>query len=138
MKSTIRLLSLSLIVTSAACSSTPFTSTWKAPDAQALDPRGHKIAAVFISSDEAGRHIAEDVLVRRLSEHGAEGVATYSLIPSSELTNMSLVKQRLTAAGVEGVLTVRVIDEKEKTAIEFAGPSPAFDPYYWSFSGYWG
>jgi hypothetical protein len=138
MKSTIRLFSVGIMATVAACASTTFTSTWKAPDAQSLDPRGHKIAAVFISSDEAGRRIAEDVLVRKLAEHGAQGVATYSLIPSAELTNMSFVKQRLAEAGVDGVLTVRVIDEKEKTTITLAGPSPAFDPYYWSFSGYWG
>jgi len=138
MKSTIRLASIGLVVTVAACVSTTFTSTWKSPDAQALDPRGHKIAAVFISSDEAGRHVAEDVLVRKLAEAGAQGVATYSLIPTSELTNMAFVKARLTEAGVDGVLTVRVIDEKEKTTITLAGPSPALDPYYWSFSGYWG
>jgi hypothetical protein len=138
MKSTIRFLSVSVVVTLAACASTTFTSTWKSPDAQALDPRGHKIAAVFISSDEAGRHVAEDVLVRKLSEHGAQGVATYSLIPSSELTNMSFVRARLAEAGVDGVLTVRVIDEKQKTTITLAGPSQSFDPFYRSFSGYWG
>ena len=139
MKSTIRFLSVNLAIAAlAACASTAFTSTWKSPDAQALDPKGHKVAAVYISSDEAGRRIAEDVLVRKLAEHGAQGVATYSLIPSSELTNMDFVKERLTAAGVDGVLTVRVIDEKERTRITFDGASPAFDPYYWSLSGYWG
>ena len=139
MKSTIRFLSVNLAIAAlAACASTAFTSTWKSPDAQALDPKGHKVAAVYISSDEAGRRIAEDVLVRKLAEHGAQGVATYSLIPSSELTNMNLVKERLAAAGVDGVLTVRVIDEKERTRITFDGASPAVDPYYWSLSGYWG
>ncbi len=138
MKSTMRILLVGMVGSLAACASTTFTSTWKAPDAQALDPRGHKIAAAFISSDEAGRHVAEDVLVRKLVEHGAQGVATYSLIPTAELADMSIVKQRLAEAGVDGVLTVRVIDEREKTTISLGGPSPAFDPYYWSFSGYWG
>ena len=77
----------------AGCASTDFTSTWKAADAMALDPRGHKIAAVYISSDEAGRRIAEDVLVRKLAEHGAQGIAAYTLIPSSELGNMSFVEK---------------------------------------------
>jgi hypothetical protein len=138
MKSLIRLVSIGLFATVAACASTTFVSTWKAPDAQALDPRGHKVAAVFISSDEAGRRIAEDVLVRKLSEHGAQGVATYSLIPSAKLSDMSFVKQRLAEEGVDGVLTLRVIDEKERTTITVAGPSPVFDPYYWRFSDYWG
>jgi hypothetical protein len=139
MKPILRLLSVGLIIVSvASCASTPFTSTWKAPGARALDPRGHKIAAVYISSDEASRRIAEDVLVRKFAERGAQGVATYSLIPTSEIDNMSFVKQQLVEAGVDGVFTIRVIGENERTTVTFGGAGPVLDPYYWSFSGYWG
>src|SRR5687767_5693265 len=114
----------------AACASTTFTDSWKAPDQAALDPRGQKVAAVFISMDEASRRAAEDELVLKLAEHGANGVATYSLIPSDELRDMVRVKERLAAAGVDGIVTLRVIDEKQQTSINYGFPQPAFQPYY--------
>ena len=47
------------------------------PDQPPLDPRGQKVAAVFISLDEGSRRAAEDELVRQLNEHGASGIASY-------------------------------------------------------------
>ena len=44
-----------------ACATTTFTSTWKAPDAQGVDPTGKKVAAVYMSSNESSRRAAEDV-----------------------------------------------------------------------------
>lgn len=130
-----------LLAVLAACASTPtttFTATWKAPDAQPIDPAGRKVAAVFISTDEGTRRAAEDVLVKKLDEYGAEGVASYSIIPSAELYDMDKVRQRLAAAGVAGIVTMRVIDQKQETRVRYSGPRPAFAPYYWYFSGYWG
>src|SRR5687767_9382343 len=122
MQSAIRLMSTVLLAASAsACVSTTFTHTWKAPDAQVLDPRGHKVAAVYITSDESGRRVAEDILVQKLNARGARGVATYSLIPTSELGNMAFVQARLTEAGVDGVLTMRVIDETQEVNITQTG-----------------
>jgi hypothetical protein len=139
MQPSIRIASIMLLIASAAaCVSTTFTTTWKAADARTLDPRGHKVAAVYITSDESGRRVAEEVLVRKLNEAGAAGVASYSVIPSSELHNMDFVRARLAEAGVDGVLTMRVLDEKQEINLTPAGPRPAFAPYYGSFSGYWG
>jgi hypothetical protein len=45
-----------------ACSTTTFTSTWKAADGQTINPAGKTIAAVFVSGDERNRHAAEDAL----------------------------------------------------------------------------
>jgi hypothetical protein len=120
------------------CASTTFTATWKAPDQPPLDPHGQKVAAVFISTDEGSRRAAEDELVRKLEEHGAHGVASYSLIPDEDLHDMQRVKERLMNAGVDGVVTLRVIDEKEKTRITYAYEPGTPTPYYWRFTGYWG
>lgn len=132
------LLTLSLAVL-AGCTSTTFTSTWKSPEATALDPRGHRVAAVFISSDEAGRRVAEDTLAQKLNEHGAQGVASYTVLPGKEVANTDEARQKLKNAGVDGVVTMRVIDEKEKTRVTYgAGYGAGFPPYYSRFSGYWG
>lgn len=138
MKSVLRLLMAVLMVVSAsACVSTTFTHTWKAPDAQALDPQGHKIAAVYITSDEGGRRVAEDVLVQKLTARGAQGVASYSLIPSEKLEDMAFVQARLLEAGVDGVLTMRVIDEKQEISLPETGYGPWFGPDYGRFTRYW-
>jgi hypothetical protein len=122
----------------AACAATTFTDTWKAPEQAPLDPRGQRVAAVFISNDEGMRRLAEDVLVRKLDEHGATGVASYSLIASEELGNMEKVKERLAAAGVDGIVTLHVIDENKKVTIAYEYRDPALQPYYWRFTDYWG
>jgi hypothetical protein len=138
MHSALRLLLLVLlIVTASACASTSFTHTWKAPDALSVEPHGRKVAAVYITSDESGRRVAEDVLAQKLDEHGARGVASYSLIPSSSIQDMEFVRSRLAAAGVEGILTMRVIDEKQEISITSTGYRPGFDPYYGTFTRYW-
>jgi len=122
----------------AGCTSTTFTSTWKDPGSPPLDPRGREVAAVYISTDESSRRVAEDELVRKLNEYGARGIASYSIIPTAQLGEMDLVKGRLAAAGADGVVILRVIDEKEKTTVRYGSSRPPFAPYYWSFSGYWG
>jgi hypothetical protein len=136
--SRIMLLACIAVCTLAACATTTFTDTWKAPDQAALDPHGQKVAAVFISTDEGMRRIAEDTLVRKLDEHGASGVASYSLISSEDLGNMEKVKERLAAAGVDGIVTLHVVDENKKVTIAYEYRDPALQPYYWRFSDYWG
>src|SRR4051812_38922609 len=122
------LLTCAAVSVVAGCASTTFTSTWKAPDATPTDPSGRKVAAVYISNDESGRRVAEDVLVRKLNERHAQGIASYTLIPGSEVANIEEVKARLSAAGADGVVILRVIDEKEKTTVNY-GSTPAFAPY---------
>lgn len=122
----------------AACSSTAFTSTWKAPDAVALDPTGSRIAAVYISTDESSRRVAEDVLVEKINERGGDGVASYSIIPTSEVADTDGVRARLREARVDGVVIMRVVDEKERTRVTYGGPDPLWTPYYSRFYGYWG
>jgi hypothetical protein len=135
-----RLLLLACIAICAlsACATTTFTDTWKAPEQGPLDPHGQRVAAVFISSDEAMRRLAEDALARKLNKYGASGVAGYSLIASEELSNIKEVKERLAAAGVDGIVMLRVIDENKKVTSVYEYRDPAFRPYYWRFSDYWG
>ena len=122
----------------AACTTTTFTSTWKAPDAQAVDPSGKKVAAVYMSSDESSRRAAEDVLARKLTEHGAQGVPSYTLVDTSVASDVERTKKQLSAAGVDGVVTMRVLGEKERTRVTYSSPPWGYAPYYRHFSSYWG
>jgi hypothetical protein len=122
----------------AGCASTTFTSTWRAPDAQGVDPVGRKVAAVFITKDESGRRAAEDVLVRKLNERGAQGIASYTLVPSAEAANVDQAKDRLAKAGVDGVVVLRVLSEKERTRVSYGSDAGFGFGSYRHFSGYWG
>jgi hypothetical protein len=121
-----------------ACATTTFTSTWKAPDAQAVDPAGKKVAAVYMTTDESSRRAAEDVLARKLIEHGAQGVAAYTLIDTSAANDVERTKKQLSEAGVDGVVILRVLGEKERTRVTYTGAPYGYAPYYRHFSSYWG
>jgi hypothetical protein len=128
-------LALAALALGACATSTTFKSTWKAPDAGVLNPEGHRVAAVYITSDESSRREAEDTLVERLNAAGAQGVASYTLVPGSETKNIDSVRERLASAGVDGAVVMRVIDTKDRVRYS---PEPAFAPYYRHFWGYWG
>lgn len=144
MSQSLRILCCAAVLALTACTTTTFSSTWKAPDAQAVDPVGKKVAAVYMTTDESSRRAAEDVLARKLNEHGAQGVPSYTLIDSSVASDIERTKKLLSAAGVEGVVTMRVLGEKERTRVTYGGaswgaPYPwGYGPYYRHFSSYWG
>src|SRR5689334_253438 len=126
------------VLTLAACTSTTFTSTWKAPGVQAVDPTGKKVAAVYMTTDESSRRAAEDILARKLTEHGAQGVPSYTLIPASVATDQDRTKQALSGAGIDGVVIMHVLGEKERTQVSYNGPPWGGAPYYRHFASYWG
>lgn len=133
-----RILCCSATLMLTACASTTFTSTWKAPDAQAVDPTGKKVAAVYMTKDESSRRAAEDILARKLTERGAHGVASYTLVDTSAATNVDRTKEQLAQAGVDGVVIMRVLGEKEHTRVTYTGAPWGYAPYYRHFSSYWG
>jgi hypothetical protein len=121
-----------------ACASTTFSSTWRAPDAQGVDPTGKKVAAVYMSTNESSRRAAEDILARKLTEHGAQGVPSYTLIETSVASDVDRTKKQLSEAGVDGVVIMRVLGEKERTRVTYTGAPYGYAPYYRTWSGYWG
>jgi hypothetical protein len=115
-----------------ACATTGFVSTWKAPDAQPLKPEGSKVAAVVMHENEAARRAAEDALAREISAQGAEGVPSYTLIPSSAVKNEEAAKAAFEKAGIAGVVVMRPVGTQQQissTTTMYGGP------YY---AGFWG
>ena len=92
-----------------ACATTTFTSTWKAPDEQTINPAGKTIAAVFVSGDERNRHAAEDALAKDLNARGAHGVPGYTLLPNQIRGDAQDTLARLKEAGANEVVVMRVV-----------------------------
>jgi|HubBroStandDraft_4_1064222.scaffolds.fasta_scaffold28981_2 hypothetical protein len=119
----------------AACASTTFTSTWKAPDVQALNPAGKTIAAVFVARNESRRRSAEDLLAADISQHGAHGVAAYTLLPDDQRGDGEAARAKLKAAGIDGVVVMRVVGRDQRITYT---PGYVMPAYYGAFGPYWG
>jgi hypothetical protein len=119
----------------AACSSTTFTSTWKAPGVAAVSPVGKTIATVFVTRDEGKRRAAEDAMARDLTERGAHGVPAYTILPESVRGDADKARALLKDAGVNGIVISRVVGKDQQ--INYT-PGTAFPSYYGGFGPYWG
>jgi hypothetical protein len=119
-----------------ACGSTTFTSTWRAPDAQRVDPVGKKIAALVIYGDKKRRRDAEVYLSQELTLRGAQGVAAYTLIGFDD-PKVDYARERFKEAGVEGVVVMRLIGHDSHIIVDPGGFSGtaygSFGSYYSSY-----
>ena len=119
-----------------ACGSTTFTSTWKAPEAQRVDPAGKSIAALVIYSDKKRRRDAEVYLTHELTIRGARGVAAYTLIGLDQ-PSVDYARARFKEAGVEGVVVMRVVGHDQTVIVDpggFSGSAySSFGSYYSSY-----
>lgn len=88
-----------------------------------------------MSPSDARRLEAEDVLARKLTERGAQGVASHTLFPTEQVKEVEKVKARLLREGFDGVVTMRVVGQQERVTYT---PGVWTGPYYGGFRGYWG
>lgn len=124
-----------LLTLSACVASTTFTSTWKAPDAQLVSPVGKTVAALFVTRDEGRRRAAEDTLAADLTARGAQGIASYTLVPNAARGDVEAAKAKLKAAGIQGVVVMRVVGKDQTVTYT---PGYAAPTYYRGFGPYWG
>ena len=122
----------------AACTSTSFNSTWKAPGAGPLNFKGKKVAALVVSKEEGVRYGAEDALAREITARGAVGIPAYSLIPKELTQDKEKAKEFLAKAGVAGVVAMRAVGKEQQLS---SSPATYYGgPYYATFwgGGYYG
>jgi hypothetical protein len=120
-----------------ACNTTNtiFTSTWKAPDAQAVSPVGKTIAAVFVSPNESRRRSAEDTLAADITSRGGKGIAAYTVLPDERSYTGDKALATLKQAGANGAVIMRVVGRDQRITYTpgYAAPGP-----YRGFGPYWG
>jgi hypothetical protein len=122
----------SALVLLAACSSTGFVSSWRAPDAQPLQVKGAKVAAVVMVDNEASRRVAEDKLAKEITARGAVGVPMYVIYPDAQPSNEPQARAALEDAGVLGVVVMRPVSVDKEIV---STPASYANPIYY---GYWG
>jgi hypothetical protein len=116
----------------AACASSDFVSSWKAPDATPLQINGAKVAAMVMMKDESGRRAAELALARELTSRGANGVPSYSIFPDGQPSDEAAVRTALERDGFDGIVTMRPVS----TDKEIVSTPPTYSASY--YGGFWG
>jgi hypothetical protein len=132
---------LVLAATLAACATTTFTSSWKAPDAQPMGTlSGQKVVAVAVSQNAAVRRSAEDALVSVLNAGGAQGIPSYSIIGDDAVKDEAKAKAAIEKSGAVAVVVMRpVAKEKEVSSTPTMYMGPSYGPYWGGYYGYgWG
>lgn len=137
MSQTLRGLIFSTALCLGACgTSTTFISTWKAPDAQRVNPTGKSVAALVISGDKRQQRDAEVHLSNDLTIRGARGVPAHQIIGYGH-PEVNYAREKFKAAGVEGVVIMRVVGHDTRTIVDPGGFSGeaygSFGSYYSSY-----
>jgi hypothetical protein len=113
------------------CSTTRFTSTWKDKEVRAGALRGKTVAAIFVSKDASLRRASEVYIAHDLTNRGAKGVTSYTLLPGN--TNGESAREILRAAGVDAAVVMRIAGKDQKVTYTPGSTSAyygGFGPYY--------
>jgi hypothetical protein len=127
-------LALGVTLLAACTTTTTLTSTWKAPEAQAVSLNGRTIAAVFVTGDDSLRRSGENALVADLRARGARGFGTYYLLPADQHFDAETAEARLQGAGANAVVMMRVVGKDQRVTytpgVVVAAPYRGFGPHW--------
>ena len=119
-----------IVLTLCACASTKLVESWSDPQAGPIQFK--KVIAFFIIGDESIRKAAEDELVRQMER--TQGVASYTLIPESDLKDLDKLKGWVQREGFDGAVAMRLVGlEQKKSWVPGRYPG-----VYNNFYGYYG
>lgn len=103
-----------LLVMSAACATTFFTSTWVNPGTRPVALTGQKIVALMVTGDDTNRRSAEDALARQITARGGQGIAAWTIISTADVQNEEKTRAAMTGAGAVAVVTMEIVDQRRE------------------------
>lgn len=134
LKRSAALLALTGLAVLTGCSTTQFTTTWRAPDAQQLHlESGTKVGALVVHPEKSVERAAEDALAAELNARGLQGVSAYSILGDSDVRDEAAARAAFAEAGAAAVVVMRGIGEQ--TEVDYRAPTYHTAPTY---SGFWG
>lgn len=123
-------------LTTLACSTTTFESTWRDPAARPVQLAGKKVVGIFMTNRPTIRRRAEDAMAAEISARGAQGVPAYTVLSDEEVKDPDVSKAKLEKLGFSGAVTMRVVGRETQYTYQ---PAYWAGPYYHRFwGGYWG
>jgi len=134
-----RIVGLMVVTACAACASTPFVSSWRAPEAEPLKIAGAKVAAVAMIDNVASRRTAEDAIARELTARGAVGVPMYTIYPDERPSDEPAARAALEREGFTGLVVFRPVGTQQEIVSTPTYWGPAYSMYWGGYYGYgWG
>jgi hypothetical protein len=98
-------------VTSCASRGTTFTSVWKDKDYQGGMIK--KVLIIGVSKKPHIKQMFEDEFVKQLRAQGANGVTSYSTIPSDKMLDKATILDAVHSRGIDAVIITKLIDRKD-------------------------
>jgi hypothetical protein len=132
-----------LLVTSAACATTFFNSTWVNPYTTPVALTGQKIVALMITGEETTRRAAEDTLAQQITARGGQGVAAWTIISTADVRNEEKARAAMTSAGAVAVVTMEVVGQRRDVdPVNFrvsmsTGRRSFWGNYHWAWRTSW-
>lgn len=118
---------ITVLFLAAVAAADMFEYTWVAPDAQAVDLTGKKIAVFVRARDRRVGLAAEESIAADITARGAQGIAGHSVFPDSELKDVDTAKTAFTEEGLAGIVVIQG---------ETKGKVP-LDPNVWKDKTFW-
>ncbi|HUM12648.1 MAG TPA: hypothetical protein VLT82_17000 [Myxococcaceae bacterium] len=125
----------------AACASTEFKNTWKAPDAAPLSVKpGDVVVTMVMSKEETIRRSGEDHFSDELRQRGLRPISSYTLIPTPLVDDRARAEALIRSSGAVAVFVVRLVaidKEQRYMPTTYMGPGPGFGSFYaqgWGFA----
>jgi len=93
------------------CATTHIANSWKNPDFKQTI-QFQKVVVMAVAKNETTRRVAEDELVK--AARSGKAIASYKLLPSTDLADTEAVKAALKEKGADGLVIVREIDTRKE------------------------
>jgi hypothetical protein len=107
-------------------------SSARPPDAEPLNLRGEKVAAVVMMQNQKVRVQAENALAQAITKRGVQGIPMHTLLASPNPANQDAARAALEQAGVKGLIVLR------PTRVRKTERTPARSYAMPMYAGYWG
>lgn len=130
------LISLSLVLLLAACSSTSLTQTWKDPQAG----KSRNFLILGVTKDPGARQLFEGALTEQLVAAGVQAIPSFTLFPNKD---EALSKEQIVAAAhenqVDSVIVAYVLDvrQEKETVTTLQSDAGSYRSGYYSGSRNW-
>jgi hypothetical protein len=100
-----------MMFTSCAPKGTSFTSVWKDPQYQG--GKVNKVMVIGVSKKPNIRQMFEEEFVKQLKTMGADGVASYTVLPSDKMLEKEAILKQLREANADACLITQLIARED-------------------------
>jgi hypothetical protein len=133
-----------MVLAAGCASSTAFKSTWKNPESGPIRLDGQKVVVLVRSTQDMTRRPAEDTVAAQLTARGAQGIASWTILPTADMQNEEKARAAFSEAGAKAVVTMEIVgqarDDRNVRFVVSAGTMSSrsfWNHYRWGWGSTW-